>query len=173
MQIASNRALDVSTLRVRAGALTREQFVRDYPGYYLVVTPNPESLNIGYRTVAMSVASARKSEGAPPATFDIVPIAKAPHNPYPDRVSIGRATNCDIVFRDASVSKLHAHFHDFRAGAPGPLRVVDLGSSNGTRVNHVILEPQHPVVLEPGDTLQLGGVKARVADGDALYEFLR
>jgi len=168
MRNAGGRALDVGTVRESARTLSREDFVREYSGYYLVVTPHAESLNIGYRTVNMNIANVRPPRAE--SHFDIVPIAKAPHNPYPDRVSVGRATNCDIVLRDASVSKLHAHFRDF---ASGPLRVVDLGSSNGTKVNGAPLEPQRPVVLEPGDTLQVGGAKARVADGEALYEFLR
>ncbi|WP_394839775.1 FHA domain-containing protein [Pendulispora rubella] len=168
MLSAGGRVIDVGMVRAHAMSLSREHFIREYPGYYLVVTPHPEALNIGYRTVNMTIENVRQSNYD--SAFDIVPVTKAPQNPYPDRVSVGRATNCDIVLRDASVSKLHAHFHDFDKG---PLRVIDLGSSNGTKVNNAPIEAQKSMVLEPGDTLQIGGAKARVADGDALYEFLR
>src|SRR5262245_48740931 len=49
----------------------------------------------------------RTSGGQPLALVYVV--AKAPGNPYLDRISVGRARNCDIVVRDGSVSKLHAH----------------------------------------------------------------
>src|SRR5689334_23533278 len=49
-------------------------------------------------------------------------------NPFPDRLTIGRATNCDVVIRFAFVSKVHAHL--FVQGDKLTLR--DNKASNGT-----------------------------------------
>ncbi|HTU58032.1 MAG TPA: hypothetical protein VMF89_06355, partial [Polyangiales bacterium] len=42
----------------------------------------------------------------------ILPLRKGEGRPFPERISVGRATNCDVVIRDASISKLHGHFRD-------------------------------------------------------------
>ena len=62
----------------------------------------------------------------------IVPIVKRPGTAFPERFSIGRARNCDIVLRHHSVSKLHAHLH---ANGGRIVRVTDYQSANGTSVN--------------------------------------
>ena len=96
-------------------------------------------------------------------------IIKAPGNPYPDRISVGRARNCDVVMRDPSVSKLHAHF---RVG-PMKLELVDIDSQNGTRVNGRALAPHQPQVVEAGDTILFGNVTTRMVDAHMLYDLLR
>ncbi len=48
--------------------------------------------------------------------FEVRWIAKSEDSPYSDRFSVGRARNCDIVLRYASISKLHAHFRSLPAG---------------------------------------------------------
>jgi hypothetical protein len=110
--------------------------------------------------------------GLPIATavnVEAIEVVKAPGNPYPDRISIGRARNCDIVLRDPSVSKLHAHA---RPKAGQTLSLVDVGSHNGTRVNGQRLEPNEPRDVGPGDLIVFGGLAGRLSDAAALYEFL-
>lgn len=67
------------------------------------------------------------------------------------RVTIGRGTGCDLIVRDTTVSREHAAFV-LRADA---WWVLDLGSTNGTRVNG-LRAAEHPVV--PGDRVELGDV---------------
>jgi len=67
------------------------------------------------------------------------------------RVTAGRGSGCDLVVRDTTVSREHAAF---------VLRgdvwwVLDLGSTNGTRVNG-LRAAEHPIV--PGDRIELGDV---------------
>jgi adenylate cyclase len=65
---------------------------------------------------------------------------------------IGRASNCDLVLDDASVSRWHARF----LVSDESCSVVDLGSRNGTFVNgEQIIEPQE---LHDGDRVALGYV---------------
>jgi len=65
------------------------------------------------------------------------------------RVSIGRATTNDIIVSDVRVSRDHARL-EYGAGG---LRLVDLNSSNGTRLNGVHIDQE---ILKPGDTISLG-----------------
>ena len=73
------------------------------------------------------------------------------------RVTAGRGTDCDLVVRDTTVSREHAAF---------VLRgdvwwVLDLGSTNGTRVNG-LRAAEHPVV--PGDRIELGDVVVELVE---------
>lgn len=63
---------------------------------------------------------------------------------------LGRATDCDIVLAESSISRRHAELEY----ASGKVRVRDLGSHNGTQVNGVAVEGWRPV--GPGDQLTLG-----------------
>ena len=40
----------------------------------------------------------------------VMPLTKAEGGAFAERISVGRALNCDVVIRDESVSKLHAYF---------------------------------------------------------------
>ena len=73
------------------------------------------------------------------------------------RVTAGRGTGCDLVVRDTTVSREHAAF---------VLRgdtwwVLDLGSTNGTRING-LRAAEHPVV--PGDRVELGDVVVELTE---------
>ena len=101
------------------------------------------------------------------AGWVIAPIKKREGGPFPDRIGIGRARNCDVVLRFASVSKLHAQL---RTGAA--LELVDLGSANGTAVNGVALAPRTPQPVELGDRLLIGAVEVELVDAAALFDRL-
>ena len=64
-------------------------------------------------------------------------------------VTIGRAEDNDLVARDLRVSRHHGRI----VGRRGTLVYVDLGSTNGSRVNG---EPVTEVVLGVGDRLEVG-----------------
>lgn len=63
--------------------------------------------------------------------------------------SLGRATSCDYVIHDATVSNRHA---ELARTADGWL-IRDLGSLNGTRVNGWLVDEQR---LRDGDTITFG-----------------
>lgn len=106
-------------------------------------------------------------DSAPPRAVEIFACVKAPGNPYVDRISIGRAANCDIVLRDASVSKLHAHIASV---ADGAYAITDNRSHNGTVVNGARLTVEQPHALRFGDSLQIGTVLAKFLDAGLLYD---
>ncbi len=67
----------------------------------------------------------------------------------PEPVTVGRLPECTIVVGDPNVSRRHAEVR--RQG--NDVVVVDLGSTNGTRVNGV---PVHERALADGDQITVG-----------------
>jgi hypothetical protein len=76
-------------------------------------------------------------------------------------LTIGRATDNDLVARDSRVSRHHGRI----TGRRGTLVYVDLGSTNGSRVNGVAVTE---VVLGAGDRLELGDTALVVEVAGAL-----
>ena len=64
-------------------------------------------------------------------------------------MTIGRSRDCDVVVDDPNVSRRHAELR----GQGGRYTVVDLGSTNGIRVNG---REVREAALEPGDEISLG-----------------
>ncbi|MDX6766171.1 MAG: FHA domain-containing protein [Candidatus Methylacidiphilales bacterium] len=64
---------------------------------------------------------------------------------------VGRGEDCDIILPDASVSSHHCKI----TLEKHCIRVVDLGSTNGTRINNEIIAER---ILQPGDAFQIGSV---------------
>jgi hypothetical protein len=64
---------------------------------------------------------------------------------------IGRLPECDLAVADPNVSRHHA---ELRRGADGSWEVVDLGSTNGTKVNGQRIGSPHQ--LQNGDEITLG-----------------
>ncbi len=98
----------------------------------------------------------------------VVPLTKRDGNPYPERLSVGRASNCDVPIRLSSVSKLHAHII---VGDDGVLRVVDR-SANGTEVNGRRLEQGAPTPLLYGDRVCFGGVELELLSNEQFYDLV-
>ena len=100
----------------------------------------------------------------------VAPVQKRRGNPFPDRISVGRAQNCDIVLRLSYISKLHAHF---LRGPGGVMYLCDQRSSNGTTVNGQALRPGTRIKINVGDTIGFGQLEATLVSGQQLYEKLR
>jgi len=64
--------------------------------------------------------------------------------------SLGRSRECDCVFADPNISRKHAELR--RAGS-GDWQIVDLGSTNGVKVNGRKVDSSR---LSPGDEVSLG-----------------
>lgn len=72
-------------------------------------------------------------------------------------LTVGKRSDNDLVLDDPHVSRSHARFH-WQAGA---LFVTDLGSTNGTRVNNVMIDAR---VLQHDDRIEIGGSVFRYRD---------
>jgi hypothetical protein len=86
-----------------------------------------------------------------------------------ERVSLGRATNNDIVLRDDSVSKLHAWF---ARGEEGNIYIADAGSRNKTIVNGLVIPLQSPEEMEAGDSIRFGLVEAVLCPAAVFWQAL-
>jgi hypothetical protein len=99
-----------------------------------------------------------------------VPLRKriTADNTHPNRVSLGRAPNKDIVLRHETVSKDHCWFEVDEGGS---FFVTDAGSKNLTRLNGRPL-PDGPTFVRAGDTLRFGLIDAQVCSARTLWRVL-
>lgn len=72
-----------------------------------------------------------------------------------DLVTIGRQASCTIVIADNNISRVHARFRSIENG----WTIEDLGSTNGTKVNGVLIT--EPTPLENGNVIALGSLQMR------------
>ena len=70
-------------------------------------------------------------------------------------ITVGRGQTNDIVIMDTKMSRLHARF-EFTAG--GEVTVIDIGSTNGVRVNGNKIDK---ALIKPGDVIQMGESQIR------------
>jgi hypothetical protein len=105
--------------------------------------------------------------GAERTEMEIYPLAKKPGASFPDRITIGRTSNNDVVIVDHSVSRLHAYVR------PGDSWIVaDAGSKNGSWLDEARLEPRRETQLSPGACLRLGDVSTMFYPAAELFELL-
>lgn len=77
-------------------------------------------------------------------------------HPVDPSVTIGRSSSCDLVLDDSEASRRHAEVRlDQQV-----LRIKDLGSTNGTRVNEIPVTDWTPLVA--GDIISIGTSKITV-----------
>jgi hypothetical protein len=170
--------------RKLARSLPRDKFVARYPYPFMVkrpiVRPAAEDSEFdgweekfSFRTKIFDDVEDTDLEdefGPFAAEWRVVEVKKRDGNPFPDRISVGRAKNCDVVLRFPSVSKLHAHFL-VRAGDP-VYRIVDQQSANGTRVAGQVVAAGDTVSVNPGDMIRFGAVDLEFIDAGRFYSLL-
>jgi hypothetical protein len=88
---------------------------------------------------------------------------------YPDRISVGRAPNKDIVLRHVSVSKFHGWFE---MDDEGSFYIADAGSKNATHVNGQAIVSREPTPIAPGDILHFGSVECLLCSPRTLWTAL-
>ncbi len=77
------------------------------------------------------------------------------------RVVIGRARSADVQLPHAAVSGMHASLREHDAGYV----LVDEGSTNGTRINEILLAPGRPKPVRSHDLVDLGGYRLTIEVG--------
>jgi hypothetical protein len=113
-------------------------------------------------------ATLRPSTALARGQYHVVEIGKRGDldGAFPERISVGRAANKDIVLRHMSVSKFHGWFElDEVFG----LYVVDAGSTNHTVVHtrQLIARAREPV--PPGTGIRFGSIDTLVIDAASLW----
>jgi pSer/pThr/pTyr-binding forkhead associated (FHA) protein len=85
---------------------------------------------------------------------EVYPLAKKPGASFPDRITIGRTSNNDVVIADHSVSRLHAYV---RRDGNGWV-VADAGSKNGSWLRGDALDPRRERPIPSRALLRIGDV---------------
>jgi hypothetical protein len=106
-------------------------------------------------TMVYSAVRERRQEAAVPrrAEVDTRAVVALDDRRYVlegPRATIGRSKDVDCVLRDPNVSRRHA---ELRRGPAGEWTIVDLGSTNGVKVNGKRLASSR---LSPGDQVTVG-----------------
>jgi pSer/pThr/pTyr-binding forkhead associated (FHA) protein len=100
----------------------------------------------------------------------LAPLSKSDRNPSQNFIFVGRASTCDVILRDASVSKTHAVFE--REGQQPLWKLRDNRSHNGTWVNRSRLHPEARVPVASGDSIVFGAYPAYLISPDELRRIL-
>lgn len=106
-------------------------------------------------TPGIFLVSSELKEAAGGAAVGALVLANGERVPVADKtLSIGRLAECDVVLADDSVSRRHAEVR--RQGSE--IAVVDLGSTNGTKVNGERVAER---ILDDGDLVTVGNATLR------------
>ena len=157
--------MDVDALIREAGSLTKTQFAVKYPHLFFVFHEEPDTGEVQFKTEVAHKGSTLSWAGM----LSVVAIVKSPNNPYADRISIGRARNCDVVLRHRSISKLHAHV---RRDADGSWTLHDASSHNGTAIGGLQVASGGSSRIKNGEVVTLGALTLRVVDAESLHDAL-
>lgn len=158
----------LSTLRAGSVAKGRDAFLAANPGCWLLWEPGswkPPQSRTMIMTVAMKPvpvpAPARAAAPAAP-TAEALAIALVP---LAHPLVLGRSDDCDLPLNDATLSGHHLAFHSSGAS----WSVEDVGSTNGTRVNGVMLAPSARLALSAGAKIEAGQVRLTFVTPEALW----
>lgn len=155
---------ELSELSDLASKLSSDDFAARFPHLFLLYYETVDP--VGASSFATQVVSRDQARKKPTSELRVLPLVKAPGNPYSDRISVGRARNCDVVLRNPSVSKLHAHM---RREPNGSWVLIDVNSHNGTSIDGMRVQPSQPVPLRIGEQVTFGGMVVRIVDASQLY----
>lgn len=153
--MTASRTSELGRWIEKAKASTRDTFAARYRCFFLLAYMSKKLDSVGFKTEL--AASSEESAG----TLLVLPLLKREGSPYTDRISIGRAPNCDVVIRHPSISKLHTHV---RTNEDGTVVLVDVSARNPTLVNGRRIDPAAPPALRTGMEVRFGDVSATLLD---------
>lgn len=166
----------IETFATRALGMTREEFCQKNLHPFLVIRQQPqdESAVRNFSTQAIKTAEVktiRKGTTSAVAERHVVPIAKANRGHSFAFVSLGRTRNNDIVLDSPFISKCHVLF---KPEAGSRAICYDTGSTNGTALNGVRLQPNMPTPLKDADELDFSGsFTATYFTPGGLYDYMK
>ncbi len=156
-------------------SLSRDAFAAKHLHPFLIRREEPKETDdevaerLSFKTGVVDLRALQSAAAALGKIIAVLPIVKKPSNPFPDRISVGRAQNCDVVIRDASVSKLHA---EIRMPKPAECEIADLKSANGTRLNGKPIAGLPSIRVRSGDKLDFGAVTLQLVEAKRLWDLL-
>jgi hypothetical protein len=153
----------LSTLLPELDLRDETAFVRAHPHPWLLREPTAwhPTHPVG-RTLLAPPTEAALSEGM------AVAIALEPTARDAREITLGRGPSCDLEIDEGTISQLHLVF--VRDGEEWSVR--DVGSTNGSWLEGVRLEPNQPVPLKEGARLQAAQVLFTFASSSGLWRRL-
>jgi pSer/pThr/pTyr-binding forkhead associated (FHA) protein len=128
-----------------------QSFVRAYPWPVLIVTGIGGVLQGNQSRSGTMIAANSDLLQATALAGRVFPVVKG-RNSSPGPVSIGRTSDNDVAIPEYTISTRHC----IVALVDGEYRLTDLGATNGTFVNDVLLAPRKPAHLRGGETVRMG-----------------
>jgi len=150
----------IDLMRARQGQ-TRDEFVMTHPYPYLIDQSGGSAVATpkgGYETTQTSLESYQalmQAHAAKTIRSLVLPIVKKGSGIFAGMINVGRTHNNDVVISSGEVSKFHAYFT--KDPVQGGYSLTDVGSTNGTWVNGVKLEPRQAMLLNEGAILNFAG----------------
>jgi hypothetical protein len=152
-----------------------EEFARSYPDAVLLIEAGlPASQEGVLDTERVSPEEALRRAAQPAISTEprVEPLRKrSGSNAFMSMITIGRATNNDVVLDARGISKFHAYVLREPGGG---FTLVDAGSSYGTHVNERPVKPrEEKVPLRGGEAITFGSVRTTFHLPATLYVALR
>jgi len=149
---------------------TSVAFVKQEPRRFLLKRPSKRcNSDAQLEQISFQTVLAKADVDPFASEWRVVPIQKREGNPYEDRISIGRASNCDIVLRLPFISKVQAHiFRD----SDGAYSLRAQNTANPTTVNNHLVDADAICPLKVGDVIAFGPMKFEFVDAARLHKVL-
>lgn len=154
-------------------ALDERQFLHLHPAPVLLVPPSTPARQGGSRLAVQTLLDLDHDRtgdtGLDLEAADVLFVVKSSRNPFTGMITLGRASNNDLILPTPTISKFHASF------APGPAgwRLTDRRAVNGTWVNGLRVEAGATVALGDDAWLRFGrDVLVRWVTAEALLRLM-
>lgn len=149
----------VSNFSPWASRATEEQFAQRFPHPFLVQRGGEEDAD-GAAEYGTQIIRRPGSAGVGGSMVGrekrrVYRVAKKEGGAFAQMITVGRTPNNDVALIHPSVSKFHAHLQ--KTTDPNVYFISDAGSTNGTLVNGIRLEPSEKKELQDGDRVSFGG----------------
>lgn len=153
-------------------------FREKYPSTFLVLITQPEpDLDLEAHRSSMTTnleditleELIEEDEVVEPKNKICYAVAKSTRNKFSSRITVGRARNNDIVLHTKAVSLVHA---DFFQDKKDDWLLVDMGSTNGTRLNNRRLDKNEQIKVISGDYVSLASFTFQFMTWTDFHELL-
>jgi len=145
-----SNASPTSTMRFSAAEFRRHPY---FKGMDVEATQSFSKLSDTHPLIPLPQNSQQPQERTSSFSQAIFMVRRKLYSSLPENtISLGRAVSNDVVIADYVISKAHAQIVLFK----GMYFIVDLGSTNGTKVNHETITPGCKVQLQFNDTVSFG-----------------
>lgn len=170
--VSRGSGVPVGELRADARDLTREEFEDRHGRAFLLLSAAelaspPGTSNTEVRLEDDPHARAESTAGLALIAYPVQRSERSAGH----LITIGRASDSDVVVPDVSISRFHAFMKE---GARGEWLIHDAGSTNGTTVNgRSVAQQGHgaPAELKSGDNVRLGQVALTFLEARSLIAF--